>query len=260
MTDFAFARSLCLAVGLVAAVSAPLRAAPLADTLERIKPSIVGIGTFQQTRRPPGKFVGTGFVVGDGRHAITNAHTLPERLDTQRKEHLAVLVGKDKASVRKARIVQQDRTHDVALVSFEGRALPAMKLRSSGPVREGELYAFTGFPIGMVLGFKPVTHRGIVSAITPIAIPQLATGTLDPKMIRRLRNPYEVYQLDATAYPGNSGSPVYDPETGVVIGVINKVFVKETKEAAIENPSGITYAIPIEHAIALMRKARVEAR
>ena len=66
----------------------------------------------------------------------------------------------------------------------------------------------------MVLGFRPVTHRGIVSAITPIAIPQLTTGTLDPKMIKRLRDPYLVYQLDATAYPGNSGSPLYGVEDG----------------------------------------------
>jgi S1-C subfamily serine protease len=53
-----------------------------------------------------------------------------------------------------------------------------------------------------------------------------------------------VFQLDGTAYPGNSGSPLYDPETGLVYGVINMVFVKGTKEAALSNPSGITYAIP----------------
>jgi len=32
-----------------------------------------------------------------------------------------------------------------------------------------------------------------------------------------------------------------------VIGVINKVFVKETKENVLSKPSGITYAIPVEH-------------
>jgi serine protease Do len=93
-------------------------------------------------------------------------------------------------------------------------------------VREGEEYAFTGFPIGTVLGLFAVTHRGIISAISPIAIPQLTSNSLDPKVIRRLRDPYNVYQLDATAYPGNSGSPLYDPSTAQVIGVIHKVFVK----------------------------------
>ena len=54
-------------------------------------------------------------------------------------------------------------------------------------------------------------------------------------------------QLDATAYPGNSGSPVYDPATGTVIAVIHKVFVKQTKEKVLQEPSGITYAIPVEY-------------
>ena len=60
-----------------------------------------------------------------------------------------------------------------------------------------------------------------------------------------------IYQLDLTAYPGNSGSPVYLSETGEVFAIINKGFVKETKEAAIESPSGITYAIPISELYSL---------
>ena len=74
-------------------------------------------------------------------------------------------------------------------------------------------------------------------------------------MVHRLSAPYEVFQLDATAYPGNSGSPLYHPDTGVVIGVINKVFVKESKENLLKEPSGITYAIPAKFAEALLRKA-----
>ena len=35
--------------------------------------------------------------------------------------------------------------------------------------------------------------------------------------------------------------------TGEVIGIINKVFVQGTKENAITDPSGITYAIPVRH-------------
>jgi S1-C subfamily serine protease len=37
---------------------------------------------------------------------------------------------------------------------------------------------------------------------------------------------------------------LFDPLTGEVIGVVNMVFVKGVKEAAITAPSGITYAIP----------------
>ena len=114
-------------------------------------------------------------------------------------------------------------------------------------MQEGELYAFTGYPIGMVLGLYPVTHRGIISAISPVVIPVFNSGKLNSKLIKRLENPYNVYQLDATAYPGNSGSPLYDIGNGEVVGVMNKVFVQETKENILSKPSGISYAIPIEH-------------
>mgnify|MGYP006381527409 CR=1 FL=1 len=73
-----------------------------------------------------------------------------------------------------------------------------------------------------------------------------------PEQIKRIRSPFEVYQLDAVAYPGNSGSPVYDVRTGRVVGVINSVLVKKTKEAALTDPSGITYAIPVRYVRALL--------
>lgn len=40
-----------------------------------------------------------------------------------------------------------------------------------------------------------------------------------------------------------------------MVAVINKVFVKETKENVLEKPSGITYAIPIRWGVALMKEA-----
>ena len=110
----------------------------------------------------------------------------------------------------------------------------------------------------MVLGLYPVTHRGIVSVITPIAIPQLSSRDLVPGIIKRPREQCEVFQMDATAYPGNSGSPVYSPSAGVVIGVVNKVFVKKTKEKVLADPSGITYAIPSVHVRTLMRQHGLE--
>ena len=69
-----------------------------------------------------------------------------------------------------------------------------------------------------------------------------------------MRNPFVVYQLDIVAYPGNSGSPVYNVETGEVIGVVNSVFVKGTKESVLEKPSGISYAIPVRYVHDLLKK------
>ncbi|MDF1643386.1 MAG: serine protease [Pseudomonadales bacterium] len=227
----------------------------LADTIEAVKPSIVGIGTYKIDNRPPAKLAGTGFVVSDGRHLITNSHVIPNMLDQNHNEFLVAFVGVgNQPDIRRVELLERDTVHDLALLKMEGAALPALKIRSSKIVREGENYAFTGFPIGAVLGLYPVTHRGIISSITPIAVPQTSAGSISAKMLKQLRDPYRVFQLDATAYPGNSGSPMYHPETGRVVGVINKVFVKESKEAVLEKPSGISYAIPSRYVRELLEK------
>ncbi len=230
-------------------------ASELPNTVEAIRPSIVAIGTIMPTRSPKAQFMGTGFVVGDGRHIITNHHVIPEIVDYARRETLAIFQGRGKqAKGRKATVVATDMTHDLALLAITGDPLPALKLGDSATVREGELYAFTGFPIGMVLGLYPVTHRGIVSAITPIVIPALNSRQLEVKHIRRIKNPFNVFQLDATAYPGNSGSPLYSVDTGHVLGVVNSVLVKNTKESALTNPTGISYAIPVKYVRQLLNR------
>jgi len=230
--------------------------AALPDTIEHTLPSIVGVGTVQKTRRPPARLAGTGFVVGDGRHVITNAHVIPDEIDSARLEFLAVFTGKgENPRVSQAVVVEQDKTHDLVLLRFEGAPLPAMSLGESSRVRAGEEYVFTGFPLGIIFGLYPVTHRGMVSSITPIALQANAASQLDSTQIRHLRSRFDVFQLDATAYPGNSGSPLYHPESGKVVGIINMVFVKEGRENVLAKPSGISYAIPSDYARHLLKKA-----
>lgn len=228
--------------------------AGLPETLVLVKPGVVAVGTAQKTRRPPNKFLGTGFVVGDGRYVVTNAHVIPDLLAVGKMEHLAIFAGRGRQpEMRKAEQVAMDLVHDLVLLKIEGDPLPPLRLGSSGQVREGQSIAFTGFPMGTVLGLFPVTHRGIVSAVTPIVLPSQSSRQLSTNLIKRLRAPFDIFQLDATAYPGNSGSPVYDQKTGKVLGVLNMVFVKETKEAVLEKPSGISYAIPVEYVRLLMK-------
>ncbi|HTD04326.1 serine protease [Undibacterium sp.] len=243
---FYLKKSFCLAcLGLL--LACPLLAAELSSTIKAVKTSVVAVGTFQKTRSPAVSFNGTGFIVGDGLTVITNAHVVNRPINPDTPETLGILFGKgDSAEFRPAVIVAIDDEHDLARLKITGTPLPAMTLGDAGQVVEGQSIAFTGFPLGAALGFHHATHRGIVSAITPVTKPTQDTRSLDPKVIAQLRRaPYLVFQLDATAYPGNSGSPLYDPETGKVLGIINMVFVKGLKETAITNPSGITYAIPV---------------
>ncbi len=241
------------------ATSAGIAWGGMPETIERVKPSIVAVGTFQKTRTPAFAFRGTGFVVGDGTLIATNAHVLPDALQTENLETIVVMTAGPEGrgpQPREAKTIAIDRQHDLALLRVSGAPLPALRLGNPADVREGQTHAFTGFPIGSVLGFFPVTHRGMIASITPIALPGVTSQQLDERLIRRLQSgAFLVFQLDATAYPGNSGSPLYDIETGAVIGIINMVFVKGTKESALSQPSGISFAVPVQFLQELLRTA-----
>lgn len=247
-------RLLCAAL-----LAAPLIAqADLPDTIARIKPSIVIVGTHMRLRAPNFELKGTGFAIGDGTLVATNAHVAGVQLDADRFETLAVVASVDgKQQTRDARIVAVSVEHDLAILRIQGAPLPALPLGDSARVREGQSIAFTGFPIGSVLGFIPVTHRGIVSALTPIVIPVDNIAHLSaPNRTRLARGSLTVFQLDATAYPGNSGSPLFDPDSGEVIGILNMVLVKAGKESVLAQPSAISYAIPGVHLTALLATVR----
>jgi serine protease Do len=229
-------------------------AAPAA--IEKVKQSIVAVGTFEPTRSPAFSFSGTGFAVDNGLRIATNEHVLPKTLNSERKETLAIAVraADGSAQVRPARKRAVDSSHDLAVLEIQGAPLPVLRLGDSDRVREGETYLLTGFPIGAVLGLYPVTHRAMIASLTPIAIPAARADQLDARRLRRLSSgSFVVFQLDGTAYPGNSGSPVYHPASGEVIGIVNSVLVKATKESAFSAPSGITYAIPVQKLKALLQ-------
>lgn len=236
-----------IAAACVAVLGGAEAATPLPDTIDRIRHAIVAVGTNEPTRNPPFRFLGTGFAVGDGTYVATNNHVLPVATDDGKLEVVSVAVplAGGEAVLRDAVIVARDAEHDIGVLKIGGPALVPLRFGDSTKVREGETYAFTGFPIGNVIGLFPTTHRAVISAITPVVLTQPTARTLDPAMVKRLRaERYPIFQLDATAYPGNSGSPMFDIETGDVVGVVNSTLVKAGKEAALTQPSGISYAIP----------------
>ena len=240
--------SVCTLIGVIAILAtAALAVGP--DTIQRVKPSVVAVGTFERTRSPAFRFLGTGFAVGDGSLVATNAHVLPALLDPELRETVVVAIpsGGLDPRLQEVKAVAVNRAYDVALLRMSGARLQPLVLGDSSRVREGNNYLFTGYPLGSVLGLFQVTHHAMISALAPIAIPSPDARHLDSATLKRLSvGAYSIFQLDGVAYPGNSGSPLYDPETGEVVAVINMVFVKGTKEAALSQPSGITYAIPIQ--------------
>lgn len=237
-------RAMLAALALLCAALLPAPAsADLVEAIRKVQPSVVGITTFRVMRPLASHLAGTGFVVGDGRHVITNAHVI--RVDPGKGQQALFALVRNGSEVerRTLTIVAEDPAHDLALLRMSGEPLPAVSLRAEPElVPEGTAIAATGFPIGLVLGLYPATQTGIVSARPPNISPQPDSRFLDAAFVTAPR--YEVYQLDMVAYPGHSGSPLYAAKTGEVVGIVNATFIKTTREKVIADPSGIAYAIP----------------
>jgi len=232
----------------------------ITEVVAKVKPSVVGVGLYDALGVQTHQLHGTGFVFGDGTLVATNYHVIDKPLDPQKVQYHIVFSGTGRQpKIHKAEIVATDLEHDLAILKLS-TALTPIKLAASNYVDDGTEVLLTGFPIGAVLGLYPATHRGIVAATTPDVIPTAHSSRLSIKMLDRLEKKFMIYQLDITAYPGNSGSPLYAAESGEVIGILNKVFVKESKETVLEKPSGISYAIPVKYLTQLAKRKGIEVK
>lgn len=232
----------------------------ITEVVAKVKPSVVGIGLYDALGVQTHQLRGSGFVFGDGTLVATNYHVISQKLDPQKVQYHIVFSGTGrKPKIHKAEIIAKDIDHDLAILKLTS-ALTPIKLARSNYVDDGTEVLLTGFPIGAVLGLYPATHRGIVAATTPDVIPTAHSSRLSIKMLDRLEKKFMIYQLDITAYPGNSGSPLYAADSGEVIGILNKVFVKESKETVLEKPSGISYAIPVKYLTQLAKRQGIEVK
>lgn len=234
--------------------SCTVGACELCPLIKEAKRSVVGIGLQTPLSSPSNSLQGTGFVVANGQYVITNYHVISAPLDDNVVQHRVVFSGRGmRPTVHRTEIVDIDIAHDLALLKI-AKPLHPMVLSRSSPKEDGSEILITGFPIGAILGLYPATHRGIIAALSPDVIPVSNSEQIDITTLTRLQSPFDIYQLDITAFPGNSGSPVYDTKDGSVVAVVNKVFVAGTREAALSSPSGITYAIPVKHVRELLDK------
>lgn len=227
----------------------------LVEVAARTGASLVAVGAVRPGAREgdsplPSRFLGTGFSVGDGRYIATSLHVVAQPLaDTER---LAVFSGQgQRMELRSATVERRDDVHDLALLRIAGTALPPLPL-SGTEVPVGTEVAFSGFPLGLSTGIYPVTHRGIVSAFTPLASPVSRGEELSAAYMRALRGGFMVYQLDGTILPGHSGSPVYDIRSGKVLAVAMAALNLRAKSGDESRASGISYAVPAEYVEALL--------
>ncbi|MBO1256529.1 trypsin-like peptidase domain-containing protein [Alteromonas sp. 5E99-2] len=246
-----------LSITIVALSNAVAADSNAIGVIKRVTPAVVAVGKKTPIEYRGSRIIGTGFVIGNGKYAVTNYHVVSEPLSVDVVQNYVVLSGEGRdVSEFIAKVVAIDPVHDLAILEINSN-LPGLTLGEDKMLDIGTDIAFTGFPIGAILGLYPATHKGSLAAITPDAIPANNADVLTLSLLKRLKKPSLIYQLDATAYPGNSGSAVYKQSSGEVVGIINKVIVKDTKESALSSPSGISYAVPVRHIRALTEKHKL---
>lgn len=139
---------------------------------------------------------GTGFVISPQGHVVTCAHVVGKA------EGMTVKLGKRK---HKAVVLERNERTDLALLKFPGEKEQFLRLRDSDKFELGEDVRAVGFPMTDVLGESLKLTKGSLSGV-----------------IQRDKN--NVFMIDASLNPGNSGGPLIDQQ-GLVLGINSAKFV-----------------------------------
>jgi S1-C subfamily serine protease len=170
--------------------------------------------------QPSQRATGSGFVIDDDGHIMTNAHVVDGADDIQ------VTLGDDDKTYD-AKVVGEDPSTDIAVLEIDASAdeLDPLALGDSSALDVGDPVVAIGNPFGLD---RTVT-AGIVSALQrEISAPNGFTIT-------------DVIQTDAPINPGNSGGPLID-SAGEVVGVNSQI------ESSSQGNVGIGFAVPIDTA------------
>jgi serine protease Do len=232
-----------------AAAGLSASAVSFADVAERLNPAVVNIDATsrgnrvrrrygmqlpdspdmfdrpqEREREGPRRGAGTGFLIDDDGHILTNHH---------------VIEGADRIMVRltdgrnlRAERIGSDPDTDIALIKVESpRPLPFAALGNSDQLRVGEWVVAIGNP----LAYEHTVTVGVVSFIGR----KLFDSSLD-----------RYIQTDAAINFGNSGGPLINAR-GEVIGI----------NAAISSrAANIGFAVPINQASAILPQLREHGR
>ncbi len=190
----------------------------------------------KSSQRPPSfpPIVGTGFIVADGLVA-TNAHVLeaikrlPRLGRADEWPALALMLyeipGRGIAEIfleiigvfelgelTPEKNYYGPKSPDFAFLHVKMKGLPRAKVHfDCDNVKEGVTVATAGFPMGT----KTLMAPGYLHQITPT----LQVGIVSAVLPFWCRNPHAIL-INIRSHPGASGSPVFLPESGEVVGVL----------------------------------------
>ena len=202
----------------------------IADTVEQLSKTIVGIVNYQQQQsrgfygsnssQSVESGTGSGVIFqknNDTAYIVTNNHVV----EGATKLEVSLYNG-EKVS---AEIVGTDALTDLAVLKIDSKYVEATaQFGDSSTLRPGDQVYAIGNPLG--LDFARTVTQGIVSAVNRSIAVTTSAGNWETNVI----------QTDAAINPGNSGGALINPE-GLVIG-INSLKIADS------GVEGLGFAIP----------------
>ena len=181
------------------------------DIVRLLRPSVVRIQTEGASldilgRPVPTQGVGTGVIIDQEGHIITNDHVV--RLDSGLASRVTVTLSDDR--IFTAEIVGSDAPTDLAVLKIEATNLTPAKLGDVSQLQVGEDVVAIGYALDLPGG--PSVTRGVVSA--------------KGRVIQEA--PYSIsdaIQTDASINPGNSGGPLVN-DYGEVVGIDTAILAQ----------------------------------
>jgi S1-C subfamily serine protease len=167
---------------------------------------------------------GSGFVLDDSGHIVTNAHVVTDETGGTRQPAKEVFIEFPDRNVVSAEIVGFDPFADVALLKVEpdGFTLHPLQLGNDHELVVGQPVAAIGSPFGE----QHSLSVGVVSA-TDRSVESLTKFQIDGAI-----------QTDASINPGNSGGPLLDAGARVL-------GINEQIETSSGSNSGVGFAVPV---------------
>ncbi|MDB2679992.1 trypsin-like peptidase domain-containing protein [Methylophilaceae bacterium] len=159
---------------------------------------------------------GTGFVVSDDGHIVTNAHVVNGC--SQVKLHLrpGEIVNTD--------IVSLDNINDLALLKANFEPMYVLSLSEKEPEILDDIIV-AGYPFGYKISRTIKVTKGIISSLSGIG------------------NNFSQIQIDAAIQPGNSGGPILDKTGGVVGVAVSKLDGKSIEKDFGTVPENVNFGI-----------------
>ena len=195
------------------------QATDLTQLYRQLSPGVVSIQVFVQRAGQVGEGAGSGFILDEQGHIVTNNHVVSGA------ERVTVIYADGMEA--NAEIVGVDEDSDLAVIRVDPQSFPEgvspLPLGDSDRVVPGEWVVAIGNPFGLggslTLGIVSATGRLIPSGATTFSIPQ-------------------AIQTDAAINPGNSGGPLLNL-AGEVIGVNAQIAT-----GGGQANSGVGFSIP----------------